>query len=190
MEYIFIFLAAILSGNYVLMRFLGICPFLGVSRQIETAAGMGAAVSFVLTLSSLICWVINRLILVPFGLEYLRTIAFILTIASLVQLVETAMKKVSPALYKALGIFLPLITTNCVILGAAIVNINEGYDLIATIMNSLGAAIGFAIAIILFASIRERLEIANVPKALEGFPVALVSAGLLAFAFNGFMGLV
>lgn len=190
MELFVIFLAAILSGNYVLMKFLGICPFLGVSKQVETATGMGAAVTFVMTLASIASWLVYKFILEPFNLQYLQTIAFILVIASLVQFVEIVLKKVSPTLYKGLGVYLPLITTNCAILGVAILNITAQYDLIKTIVNSLGAAIGFTLALVLFAGIRERLELADVPPLMAGVPIALVSAGLLAFAFLGFSGLV
>lgn len=184
-----IFIGAVLVNNYVLSKFLGICPFLGVSKKVDTALGMGVAVTFVMTLASIITYLVQVAILDQFGLGYLQTIAFILVIAALVQFVEMFLKKSSPALYEALGVFLPLITTNCAVLGLAIINIQEGYNLIETIVNSLGAAIGFTIAIVLFAGVRERLEIADVPECLKGFPIALITAGLMSIAFLGFSGL-
>jgi electron transport complex protein RnfA len=184
-----IFIGAVLVNNYVLSKFLGICPFLGVSKRVDTALGMGVAVTFVMTLASIITYLVQVAILDQFGLGYLQTIAFILVIAALVQFVEMFLKKSSPSLYEALGVFLPLITTNCAVLGLAIINIQEGYNLIETIVNSLGAAIGFTIAIVLFAGIRERLEIADVPECLKGFPIALITAGLMSIAFLGFSGL-
>lgn len=184
-----IFIGAVLVNNYVLSKFLGICPFLGVSKKVDTALGMGVAVTFVMTLASIITYLVQVAILDNFGLGYLQTIAFILVIAALVQFVEMFLKKSSPSLYEALGVFLPLITTNCAVLGLAIINIQEGYNLIETIVNSLGAAIGFTIAIVLFAGIRERLEIADVPECLKGFPIALITAGLMSIAFLGFSGL-
>ncbi len=185
-----ILISAILVNNFVLSRFLGICPFLGVSKQVETASGMSMAVTFVMTLSSIITYFIQKAILNPLGLEYLQTIAFILVIASLVQFVEMFVKKSSPSLYEALGVYLPLITTNCAVLGLAILNIQESYNLIETIVNALGASVGFSLAIILFAGIRERLVLADVPECLEGFPIALITAGLMSIAFLGFTGLV
>lgn len=184
-----IFIGAVLVNNYVLSKFLGICPFLGVSKKVDTALGMGVAVTFVMTLASIITYLVQVAILDKFGLGYLQTIAFILVIAALVQFVEMFLKKSSPSLYEALGVFLPLITTNCAVLGLAIINIQEGYNLIETIVNSLGAAIGFTVAIVLFAGIRERLEIADVPECLKGFPIALITAGLMSIAFLGFSGL-
>jgi electron transport complex protein RnfA len=184
-----IFIGAVLVNNYVLSKFLGICPFLGVSKKVDTALGMGVAVTFVMTLASIITYLVQVAILDNFGLGYLQTIAFILVIAALVQFVEMFLKKSSPSLYEALGVFLPLITTNCAVLGLAIINIQEGYNLIETIVNSLGAAIGFTMAIVLFAGIRERLEIADVPECLKGFPIALITAGLMSIAFLGFSGL-
>jgi electron transport complex protein RnfA len=184
-----IFIGAVLVNNYVLSKFLGICPFLGVSKKVDTALGMGVAVTFVMTLASIITYLVQVAILDNFGLGYLQTIAFILVIAALVQFVEMFLKKSSPSLYEALGVFLPLITTNCAVLGLAIINIQEGYNLIETIVNSLGAAIGFTVAIVLFAGIRERLEIADVPECLKGFPIALITAGLMSIAFLGFSGL-
>jgi electron transport complex protein RnfA len=189
-ELILIFLSAVLVNNFVLNRFLGICPFLGVSRRISTALGMSFAVMFVMTMASVVTWFVNELALKPFKLQFLQTIAFILIIASLVQLVELAMQKLSPPLYKALGIFLPLITTNCAVLGVAVLNIQNDFDLLQTTVFGIGAAIGFGIAIILFAGLRERLELADVPQSLKGTAIALVTAGLLSLAFMGFTGLV
>jgi electron transport complex protein RnfA len=184
-----IFIAALLTNNFVLSKFLGICPFLGVSKKVETAAGMSMAVTFVMLLASLITYMLQILVLDKFGLGYLQTIMFILVIASLVQLVEMFVKKASPTLYEALGVYLPLITTNCAVLGLAILNIQSGYNLIELVVNSVGAALGFSMAIILLAGIRERLELSNLPKAMEGFPIALITAGLMAMAFLGFAGL-
>lgn len=185
-----ILVSSILVNNFVMSRFLGICPFLGVSKQVETAVGMSMAVTFVMTLASIITYLVQYLILVPLGLEYLQTIAFILVIAALVQLVEMVVQKVSPTLYKALGVYLPLITTNCAVLGVAILNIQAEYNLIETIVNAVGASIGFGLAIILFAGIRERLEIADIPAIFKGFPIALITASLMSIAFLGFNGLV
>lgn len=184
-----IFIGALLTNNFVLSKFLGICPFLGVSKKVETAAGMSMAVTFVMLLASLITYILQILVLDKFGLGYLQTIMFILVIASLVQLVEMFVKKASPTLYEALGVYLPLITTNCAVLGLAILNIQSGYNLIELVVNSVGAALGFSMAIILLAGIRERLELSNLPKAMEGFPIALITAGLMAMAFLGFAGL-
>ena len=189
MTLIFIMISAIFINNFVLSRFLGICPFLGVSKQVETAVGMGVAVTFVMALASAITYVVQYSILDPLGLGYLQTIAFILIIAALVQLVEMIIKKSSPSLYQALGIYLPLITTNCAVLGVALINIQNEYNFIETIFNGVGAALGFTLAIVLFAGIRERLETSAVPKALEGFPIALLTAGLMAIAFLGFSGM-
>lgn len=189
MTLIFIMISAIFINNFVLSRFLGICPFLGVSKQVETAVGMGVAVTFVMALASAITYVVQYSILDPLGLGYLQTIAFILIIAALVQLVEMIIKKSSPALYQALGVYLPLITTNCAVLGVALINIQNEYNFIETIFNGVGAALGFTLAIVLFAGIRERLETSAVPKALEGFPIALLTAGLMAIAFLGFSGM-
>ncbi|MBN2286018.1 MAG: electron transport complex subunit RsxA [Tissierellales bacterium] len=184
-----IFMGAALVNNYVLSKFLGICPFLGVSKKVDTSLGMGIAVTFVMTLASIITYLVQVAVLERLGLQYLQTIAFILVIAALVQFVEMFLKKSSPSLYEALGVYLPLITTNCAVLGLAIINIQEGYNLLETIVNSLGAAIGFTVAIVLFAGIRERLETADVPEALKGFPIALITAGLMSIAFLGFSGL-
>ena len=189
MTLIFIMISAIFINNCVLSRFLGICPFLGVSKQVETAVGMGVAVTFVMALASAITYVVQYSILDPLDLGYLQTIAFILIIAALVQLVEMIIKKSSPSLYQALGVYLPLITTNCAVLGVALINIQNEYNFIETIFNGVGAALGFTLAIVLFAGIRERLETSAVPKALEGFPIALLTAGLMAIAFLGFSGM-
>ncbi len=185
-----ILVGAILVNNFVLGQFLGICPFLGISKKVETALGMGMAVTFVMTLASIMTWMVQHYILELLGLEYLQTIAFILVIASLVQFVEIFLQKASPTLYGALGVFLPLITTNCAVLGLAIMNIQKEFGLIETIVHALGAAIGFALAIVLFASVREKLEIADVPEPFQGFPIALITASLMSIAFMGFQGLV
>ncbi len=188
MEYILIFITAIFVNNVVFSQFLGICPFLGVSKKVDTAMGMGAAVAFVLTLATIVTYIIQKFLLDAFGLEYLQTIAFILVIAALVQLVEIVLKKVSPALYQALGVFLPLITTNCCILGVAILVIQKDYDLFTGVVYAFSTALGFALALILFAGIREQLSLVKVPKGMEGMSIALVTAGLLAMAFMGFSG--
>lgn len=185
-----ILLSAILVNNFILVKFLGICPFLGVSKQVETAVGMGAAVTFVMALASAVTYVIQYAILEPFGLGYLQTIAFILIIAALVQFVEMVIQKVSPTLYDALGVYLPLITTNCAVLGVAILNIDAEYSFIETVFNGTGAALGFTLAIVLFAGIRERLETAPIAKSLQGFPIALITACLMSIAFLGFQGLL
>jgi len=184
-----ILLSSILVNNYVLSRFLGICPFLGVSKRVSTAVGMGMAVTFVMALASLITWLVQYYILVPLGVEYMQTIAFILVIASLVQLVEMVLQKSSPALYQSLGVYLPLITTNCAVLGVALINITEQYNLLETVVNGVGAALGFTLAIVLFAGIREKMELAPVPKPFTGFPIALITASLMSIAFMGFSGL-
>ena len=188
MEYILIFITAIFVNNVVLSQFLGICPFLGVSKKVETATGMGAAVAFVLVIATIVTYLIQKFVLDAVGLEYLQTIAFILIIAALVQMVEIILKKVSPALYQALGVFLPLITTNCCILGVAILVIQNDFDLLTGVIYALATAIGFALAMILFAGIREQLSLVNVPKGMDGMAIALVTAGLLAMAFMGFSG--
>ncbi|WP_432408905.1 electron transport complex subunit RsxA [Wukongibacter sp. M2B1] len=185
-----ILVSSILVNNFVLSKFLGICPFLGVSKQVETAMGMGMAVTFVMTLAGIMTYFVQKLILVPFHIEYLQTIAFILVIASLVQFVEIVLQKMSPTLYQALGVFLPLITTNCAVLGLALLNIQYEFGLIQTIFHSIGAAVGFSLAIVLFAGIREKLEIADVPTPFKGFPIALITASLMSIAFLGFSGLV
>ncbi|GHV33672.1 electron transport complex subunit A [Clostridia bacterium] len=182
-------LSAILIENFVLVKFLGICPFLGVSKKMETALGMGMSVIFVMTVASAATWAVNSLLLVPFNLGYMRTVAFILVIAALVQVVEMFLRKAAPALYQALGIYLPLITTNCAVLGVAILNTQQGLDFIGSVVYGFSAAIGFALALVLFASVRERLEYNDIPKAFEGFPIALVTAALISMAFMGFQGL-
>ena len=191
MSYLMIFITAIFVNNIVLSQFLGICPFLGVSKRISTAVGMGFAVLFVMTLSSVATYFVYHKLLVAYGLEYMLTIAFILVIASLVQMVEIIMKKVSPVLYQALGIFLPLITTNCAVLGVAILTVNKNMSLLETICFAAANALGFMLALVLFAGIRERIEtnLARVPVAMRGVPIALISAGLLAMAFMGFSGI-
>jgi len=187
-DLIVIFISAALINNVVLMQFLGICPYLGVSKTIDMAKGMGAAVIFVMSISSMVTWVLQHYILVPYEIEYLQTVAFILVIATLVQFVEMVMLRFSPALYRALGVYLPLITTNCAIMGVALLNITSGYGFIETIAHAVGSGIGFIIVIVLFAGIRERLERANVPEAMDGTPIALVVAALLSMAFMGFAG--
>ena len=190
MEYFVIIIASIFVNNVVLSQFLGICPFLGVSSRVSTSVGMGAAVTFVMAISSVVAYLIQYYVLVPLHIEYMQTIIFILVIAALVQMVEIVLKKLSPALYQALGIFLPLITTNCAVLGAAISNIDNGYSFIGSMVYGVGAGLGYTLAIVLFASIRERLDAtAQCPKCFEGFPIALVSAALLAMSFMGFSGL-
>lgn len=188
MEYILIFITAIFVNNVVLAQFLGICPFLGVSKKISTASGMGMAVTFVLTLATLVTYCIQHYVLDPNGLGYLQTIAFILVIASLVQMVEIVLKKVSPPLYQALGVFLPLITTNCCILGVAILVIQNDYNLLQGLVYAISTALGFYLAMVLFAGMREQLSMSAVPKAMEGIPIALLTAGLLSMAFMGFSG--
>ena len=185
-----IVIGAIFVNNVVLSQFLGICPFLGVSSKVETSAGMGMAVTFVMALASVVTWSLQRFILVPFGIEYMQTITFILVIAALVQMVEIVLKKMSPALYQALGIFLPLITTNCAVLGVAIIAIQKDFDLLTTVIYSVSTAIGFALALVLFAGIRERLEVEDTPQGMRGVPIALITAGLLAMAFMGFANVV
>ena len=182
-------LGAILTNNFILVQFLGICPFMGVSKKLDTAVGMGAAVTFVMGLASAVTWLVDTLLLEPMGLEYMQTVALILVIASLVQLIEMFLQKSVPALYTALGVYLPLITTNCAVLGVAQANITSGYNLIESITYGITGGLGFLLAIVLFASIRERLEFADSPKCFEGFPLALVTAGLMALAFMGFSGL-
>jgi electron transport complex protein RnfA len=188
MEYILIFITAIFVNNVVLSQFLGICPFLGVSKKVETATGMGAAVAFVLVIATIVTYLVQKFVLDAFGLQYLQTIAFILIIAALVQMVEIVLKKVSPALYQALGVFLPLITTNCCILGVAILVIQNDFDLLTGVIYAFATAVGFALAMVLFAGIREQLSLVNIPKGMDGMAIALVTAGLLAMAFMGFSG--
>ena len=183
-----ILLSAVLTENYILVKFYGICPFMGVSKKIDTALGMGMAVTFVMALASAACWAVN-LALVALDASYMQTVAFILVIASLVQVVEMVLKKSVPALYKALGVFLPLITTNCAVLGVALVNVQEGYDFLQSVINGAAGGLGFTIAIVLFASMRERVDKTDCPRVFKGFPITLISAGLLALAFMGFSGL-
>ena len=184
-----ILVAAILSENFILVKFYGICPFMGVSKKIDTALGMGMAVTFVMALASAATYAVYYFLLVPFGLEFMQTVAFILVIASIVQVVEMFLKKAIPALYKALGIFLPLITTNCAVLGVALLNVQKGYDFLQSVLNGACGGIGFTIAIVLFASIRERVDKAESPDSFKGFPLTLVAAGLMALAFMGLSGL-
>ena len=183
-----ILLSAVLTENFILVKFYGICPFMGVSKKIDTALGMGMAVTFVMALASAACWAVNAL-LVRLGLEYMQTVAFILVIASIVQVVEMFLKKSVPALYKALGIFLPLITTNCAVLGVALVNVQKGYDFLRSVVNGAAGGLGFLLAIVLFASLRERVDRSDCPECFKGFPITLIAAGLLALAFMGFSGL-
>jgi electron transport complex protein RnfA len=184
-----LFITAIFINNFIFSKFLGICPFLGVSKKVGTAAGMGVAVIFVITLASAATWLVYNYILVPLNLSYLYNIAFILIIASLVQFVEMFIKKSSPSLYQALGVFLPLITTNCAVLGVAVLNMESKYNFIQSLVNGIGAAIGFTISIVLMAGVRERLEKCPIPKPFQGFPIALITAGLMAIAFLGFSGM-
>ena len=188
MEYLLIFISAIVVNNIVLAQFLGICPFLGVSKKIGTSLGMSAAVAFVMVLATLVTWLVQTYALVPAHLEYMQTIVYILVIASLVQMVEIVLKKLSPTLYQALGIFLPLITTNCAVLGVAILVIQKEMDLAQSIVYALSTAIGFGLALTVFAAIREQLELTNIPKGMRGMAIVLVTAGLLSLAFMGFSG--
>ncbi|GMQ56117.1 electron transport complex subunit RsxA [Vallitalea sediminicola] len=190
MELLLLFIGAILVNNVVLTRFLGICPFLGVSKKVETSFGMGLAVTFVMTLASIISYLVYKFILVTFHIEYLYTIAFILVIASLVQLVEMIIQKSSPSLYQALGVYLPLITTNCAVLGVAVINMQAEYSLIKSVINGFGTAVGFTLAIVILAGIRERIEFNDIPKSFKGYPIVLITAGLMAIAFLGFSGLI
>lgn len=180
---------AVLVNNFVLVKFLGICPFMGTSKRTDTAVSMGVAVTFVMTAASMLTWFFNDLFLIPFELEYLQTIVFILVIASLVQLVEMVLRKLSPPLYSALGIYLPLITTNCAVLGVALLNIQEGYNFLESTLNGFMSGIGFLLALVLFSGVRERMAFADCPKPFRGLPIALIAASLLAMAFMGFSGL-
>ena len=189
-SYFAIVVGAILVNNVVLAQFLGICPFLGVSSKVETSLGMGAAVTFVMALTAVVAWSIQIFILDPLQIQYMQTIVFILVIAALVQMVEIILKKLSPSLYQALGIFLPLITTNCAVLGVAILMIQKEFSVLQSVVYSVSTALGFALALVLFAGIRERLEMEDVPVAFRGTPIALITAGILAMAFMGFSGLV
>ena len=187
-EILGILIAALLSQNFILVKFYGICPFMGVSKKIDTALGMGMAVTFVMALASFACYWVNSL-LVLLNLQYMQTVAFILVIASIVQVVEMFLKKMVPALYKALGVFLPLITTNCAVLGVVLVNVQNGYNLLISTVNGAAGGLGFTLAIVLFASVRERVNKADCPECFKGYPLALIAAGLLALAFMGFSGL-
>lgn len=188
--YFAIIIGSIFVNNVVLAQFLGICPFLGVSSKVETSMGMGAAVTFVMALSAVVTWLLQTYILVPLGIEYMQTIVFILVIAALVQMVEIVLKKVSPSLYQALGIFLPLITTNCAVLGVAILMIQKEFSLLQGLVYNVATALGFALALVIFAGLRERIEFEEAPKAFQGVPIALITASILAMAFMGFSGLV
>ena len=188
-ELLAITLGAILANNFIFSQFLGICPFLGVSKKVDTAVGMGIAVTFVMGLASAVCFLVNNLILIPLDLGYMQTVAFILVIASLVQFIEMFLQKAMPSLYTALGVYLPLITTNCAVLGVVLLNVQNNYNFISSVVYGITGGIGFLVAIVLFASIREKLVFADYPKSFEGFPIALVTAGLMALAFMGFSGL-
>lgn len=190
MNYLIIIISSILVNNIVLMKFLGICPFLGVSKKISTAVGMTGAVAFVMALATIVTYLIQHYVLNPFNLQYLQTITFILIIAFLVQMVEIILKKVSPALYQALGVFLPLITTNCAILGVAMLTIQQEFNLMEGVVYAISNAIGFGLALVVFAGLREHIDLMNVPKGLKGTPIALITAGILAMAFMGFSGMV
>jgi electron transport complex protein RnfA len=189
-ELALILVGAVFVNNFVLVRFLGLCPFLGVSKRVETALGMGMAVTFVMVAATACSWLLQYLVLTPFHLAYLQTIVFILVIATLVQMVEMIVKKSSPVLYQSLGIFLPLITTNCAVLGLAVLSVQEGYGFLQSVVFAFGAAVGFTLALVLFAGLRERLTLCPVPAWFRGTPIALITAGLLALAFMGFAGLV
>ncbi|MBF6056999.1 electron transport complex subunit RsxA [Thiomicrorhabdus heinhorstiae] len=188
-EYLVILISTVLVNNFVLVKFLGLCPFMGVSKKTDAALGMGLATTFVLTLSSVLSYIIYTYLLQPFGLEYLQTIAFILAIAAVVGFTEMAIHKSSPVLYQVLGIYLPLITTNCAVLGVALLNVGEKHDFISSAVYGFGAAVGFTLVMVLFSSIRERLEIADIPAPFKGAPIALITAGLMSMAFMGFGGL-
>jgi electron transport complex protein RnfA len=189
-EYALILVGTVLVNNFVLVKFLGLCPFMGVSKKLETAIGMGLATTFVLTLSAVTSWLVNQYMLMPLGIEYLRTIAFILVIAVVVQFTETVMHKTSPVLYQVLGIFLPLITTNCAVLGVALLNLQEQRGFVESALYGFGAALGFSLVLVLFAAMRERVAVADVPEPFQGSAIALVTAGLMSLAFMGFAGLV
>jgi len=190
MDYVLIFISTVLVNNFVLTRFLGLCPFMSVSTRLETATGMALATTFVLTISSICSYLVNTYILLPFDLGFMRTISFILVIAVVVQFTEAVVHKTSPLLYQILGIFLPLITTNCAVLGVALLNVQESHNLLASAVFGFGAAVGFSLVLILFAAMRERIEVADVPKAFQGAPINLINAGIMAIAFMGFAGLV
>ncbi|MCH9746338.1 MAG: electron transport complex subunit RsxA [Proteobacteria bacterium] len=188
-EYVLILVSTILVNNFVLVKFLGLCPFMGVSKKVETAIGMGFATTFVLTLASVSSYLINTYFLVPFDIEYLRTIAFIVTIAGVVGFTELVVNKTSPVLHQSLGVFLPLITTNCAVLGVALLNVNQDNGFLASAVYGFGAAIGFSFVLVLFSAIREHIDTADVPAAFKGAPIALITAGLMSMAFMGFIGL-
>ena len=189
-EYLLIFISTVLVNNFVLVKFLGLCPFMSVSTKLETAMGMGMATTFVLTLSAISSYLVNEYLLIPLGLEFLRTIAFILVIAVIVQFTEMVVHKTSPMLYQVLGIFLPLITTNCAVLGVALLNVHEKHGFIESAIYGFGAAIGFSLVLVLFAAMRERIAVADVPEVFQGAPITLVTAGIMSIAFMGFSGLV
>lgn len=189
-SYLLLFVSTVLVNNFVLVKFLGLCPFMGVSKKIESAIGMGLATTFVITLSNICSWIVNTFILMPLGLVYLRTMAFILVIAVVVQFTEMVVRKTSPSLYRLLGIFLPLITTNCAVLGVALLNINQAHTFMESALYGFAASIGFSLVMVLFAAIRERLVVADVPAPFKGSSIALVTAGLMSLAFMGFTGLV
>jgi Na+-translocating ferredoxin:NAD+ oxidoreductase subunit A len=189
-SYFLIVISAIFVNNIVLAQFLGICPFIGVSKRISTGIGMTGAVTFVMVIATIVTWLIQNLVLIPFGITFLQTISFILVIASLVQLVEIVLKKVSPPLYQALGVFLPLITTNCAILGVAIMTVSKNFNIVEAVVFAIASAVGFGLALITFAGIREQLDLMNVPKGMQGAPIALIVAGIMALAFMGFAGMV
>jgi electron transport complex protein RnfA len=189
-ELVTLFIGAILINNFVLRYFLGICPFLGVSKKIDAALSMGLAVTFVMSITAVVSWAINHLILIPYGLDYLQIVSFILVIASLVQLVEMFIRKTSPPLYQAMGIYLPLITTNCAIMGLALLAALKNYDFVEAVVFGVGSGLGFTLAIVLMAAIREQLEVADVPKPLQGAAIALIIAGIMALAFLGFSGMI
>lgn len=189
MSMISIIITALFTQNFLMVKFMGICPFLGVSKKVSTAVGMSLAVTFVMTVASACTYLVQEFLLVPLGIEYMQTVAFILVIAVLVQFVEMVIQKFSPALYNALGIYLPLITTNCAVLGVALLNVQEGYDFIHSVVFGFSGGLSFMLGIVLFAGVRERLETADIPKPLQGFPIALITAGLIAMAFLGFQGM-
>ncbi len=190
MEILTILISAVLIKNFVLYYFLGICPFLGVSKKLDSALSMGLAVTFVMSITAVVSWLINHLILIPYGLDYLQIVSFILVIASLVQLVEMFIRKISPPLYQALGIYLPLITTNCAIMGLALLAARKNYNFIESVVFGVGSGIGFTLAIVLMAAIREQLDLADVPEPLKGAGITLIVAGLMALAFSGFAGMI
>lgn len=190
MDYLTLAISAIFINNILLMKYLGNCPFLGVSRHMDTALGMAMAVIFVLTMAAIVTWIIQYIVLVPFDLEYMQTIVFILVIAALVQFIEFVLKKMVPPLYRALGIYLPLITTNCAVLGVALINIREGHNYLQMVVFSFTSAVGFSLALVLFAAIREKFETARIPKTFQGMAIGLITAGLMALSFLGFSGMV